>query len=65
MKNRIEFYHGDGLIAAVESAMVPPVGSKISIRKKTWSVVSVTYALDYADKPFQESMRACVDLKPE
>jgi len=61
---RIEFYDGDSIIAATNSDMVPLIGSKISIRKKTWSVINVTYALDHADKPFESSMRACVDLTP-
>lgn len=63
MKDRIEFYDGNNLVAAINSAMVPPTESKISIRGATWEVVSVTYALDYADDPMGGSrMRANVDL---
>ena len=43
--------------------MVPPVGSMINIRKKTYEVVSVTFALDHADDPMQTGMRANVKLK--
>lgn len=63
MKDRIEFYDRDNMIASVDSAMVPAVGQKISIRGKTWDVVAVSFALDYADKPFESAMRANVDLK--
>lgn len=61
----IEFYDGDSLVAYVKSSMVPPVGSKISIRGKTWTVARVTYALDHADDPQGKGMRANVDLKPD
>lgn len=64
----IEFYDADGkpghdLIAVAESSMVPPVGSKISIRKQRWEVISVTYALDDADDSLLTRMRANVDLR--
>lgn len=62
--NVIEFYDGDALVTSVESSMVPPVGSKISIKKKVWSVVAVTYAVDYAESLHCKGMRANVDLKP-
>jgi hypothetical protein len=64
----IEFYNVDGtpgrdLIATVKSPMVPPTGAKISIRKRTWEVVSVTYALDDSDDRSMAKMRANVDLR--
>jgi hypothetical protein len=59
----IEFYDGDTMVASVKSSMVPPVGAKISIRGKTWTVMRVTYALDHADDPQGKGMRANVDLK--
>jgi hypothetical protein len=62
MKNKIEFYDGDNLIAVVDSAIVPPVGSKINIRKKTWMVDGITYALDHASMISERCMRANVDL---
>ena len=58
----IEFYDDEKKIAWVESSMVPPVGTKINIRKKTWLIVRVTYALDYADEIQRRQMRANVDL---
>lgn len=58
----IEYYNGISLVAAVKSSMVPLVGSKISIRRETWTVESVTYAVDYADDPQRTRMRANVDL---
>ena len=62
-RDRIEYYDGDTMVASVESAMVPAVGSRISIRKKTWAVARVTYALDHADEPMEKGMRANVDLE--
>lgn len=65
MQNRdwIEYCDGDKLVGSVNSAMVPTVGSRISIRKKTWAVVRVTYALDHADEPSMKGMRANVDIE--
>ena len=68
MGDRIEFYDSEGksgrdFVASAKSQMVPPVGSKISIRKKTWEVVSVSYALDHADDPRLAAMRANVELR--
>lgn len=58
----IEFYDGAVLVASVESEMAPLVGSKISIRKKTWQVERITYALDHADDQRERRMRCNVDL---
>lgn len=63
IRDRIEYYGTDDkLIAVANSSMVPPVSSKISIRKQTWEVVNITYALDYADEHYS-SMRANIDLR--
>lgn len=66
MTDVVEFYE-DGTkkrFAHVESSMVPAVGSFVNIRRQTWRVNQVTYALDYADAKFdQPRMRAIVDLK--
>jgi hypothetical protein len=62
MTDSIEFYSKDSgkIVARVESSMVPPVGSKISIQGETWEIAGVTYALDHsATRP---AMRANVDL---
>jgi len=67
MENRdvIEFYDGDTLEYRIASSMVPRVGDYISIRKKTWVVKRVTYAVDYYDNlaPRRSEMRANVDLE--
>lgn len=53
-KGRIEYYDGHQLLIAVDSAMVPFVGSYISIRKKTYKITAISFAIDYADqrRPF-------------
>ena len=61
-RDSVEFYDGDHLLAQAWSSMVPPVGAKISIRKKVWTVQKITYAFDQADNPFERGMRANVDL---
>jgi len=61
-KDEINFYHGDTLMHVVKSSMVPPIGGKISIKKKTWVVTGVTYALDYSDNIHESFMRANVDI---
>jgi len=63
MGDIIEFYCGDRMVAIVSSSMVPPVESLISIRAKTYTVLSVTYALDHADKGSERRMRANIDLE--
>jgi len=65
MKDRVEFYDNKSLVVAIESSMVPPVDSLISIRGETWLVWRVTYALDYADgSRAEQRMRANVDISP-
>lgn len=61
-RDKIEYYNGDELVASVESAMVPAVGSRIIIRNKTWAVARVTYTLDHADEMHERGMRANVDV---
>ena len=65
MTDRIEFYRkGGGLIATVESSIVPLRGDLISIRGQTWEVTNITYALDHSDgPPSQRVMRANIDLE--
>ncbi len=65
MSDRIEFYDAvsQSCIAAVESVMVPPVDSLIAIGKLKYRVTTVTYALDYTDRPNQKQMRANVWVK--
>ena len=65
MKNndKVEFYNGKNLVAAVNSSMVPPIGSYISIRKKTWEIVAVSFAVDHADERAECGMRCNVDVQ--
>lgn len=65
MKDRVEFYWAGGLVVSVESSIVPPVDSLISIKGKTWRVDRVTYAVDYADDCFKKILRANVDLEEQ
>lgn len=67
-KNIITFHNRDApfnkdVIVSVYSTMVPSVGAFISIRKQTWSVVSVTYAVDDADNLAAKQMHAHVNLE--
>lgn len=43
--------------------MVPPKGSFVNIRGKTWEVTGVTYAVDHSDDWSQTTMRANVNLR--
>lgn len=66
--DRVEYYNIDaedehrGLIGSFKSSIVPPPDSLISIQKRTWKVIQVTYTIDYADTVNQQ-MRANVDLR--
>ena len=64
MADFVEYYAGDSLECRINSSIVPAVGSKISIRKKTWVVKHVSYAIDYADKVAEQQTRANVELVP-
>lgn len=64
MNDKIEFYDSNGLVAAVESSMVPAVGQYISIREETWEVMNVTFALDCADEHSERQMRCNIDIEP-
>ena len=67
MKNRdkIEYYDGNNMLASAMSSMVPLVGSKISIRAETYTVTSVTYAIDNSTDNQLCGMRANVDVKQD
>lgn len=62
-RDTVEYYIPEGLLAVANSAIVPPVGGLISIKKKTYIVTRVTYALDYVDESLRQTMRANVDLE--
>jgi hypothetical protein len=61
-KDRVEYYSTKGMVAWVESSIVPLPGSLINIQGKTWEVESVAYAIDQADNPLHKAMRANVEL---
>ncbi|HSH41628.1 MAG TPA: hypothetical protein VK973_05820 [Arenicellales bacterium] len=61
---RVEFYSASGLVAAVSNAgALPAVGDLINIRKQTWQVTRVTWAVDHSDYP-DSQLRANIDLAP-
>lgn len=62
--DRVEFYVMDGgMIAYVDSAIVPPVNSRICIEKIIYKVVFVSYAIDHNELISGKRMRANVTLK--
>lgn len=65
MYDVIEFYSRDNLVCTVKSSMVPAVGDKINIRRTTYTVLRVTYAVDYADDYQRSRIRANVDLSKD
>jgi len=64
MKDQICFYNNktQNMVAVVDSAMVPAIGSYIRIRKKVWRVLLVNYSLDSADDRVLARMRANIAL---
>lgn len=62
-RDKIEFYDGSKMIAVVTTSIVPPVGSKLSIRGEVWEVMRVTYAVDRADQILETGMRANLDVE--
>lgn len=68
MRTRLEFYRADRiseLIAALNSEHVPAEGALVNIRKKTWRVTRITYAVDNADSARSARLRACVELEAQ
>ena len=62
-QDTIEFYIEGGVrIATVPSSMPPLVGQQINIRRVTYTVTGVTFAVDFADDFEAKHMRANVDL---
>ena len=47
----------DRLIAVVNTSMIPPDGSIISIRKENWKVIYSTFAIDNYDISAERKMR--------
>lgn len=68
--DKIEFYDqaatfGRDLVATVDSSMVPPDGSCISIEGEVWRVKGTTFALDDTGVLSLRRMRACVAIEKE
>lgn len=61
-RDLVEYYNGARLLVAINSSIVPPVGSLISIAKTTWEVASVSYAIDQSVSTTERRTRANVDL---
>lgn len=53
----------DKCTAIIDSDAVPRAGEAISIRKNSYTVTCVTWAVDYPDNP-PSNLRACVVLQP-
>lgn len=63
---KIELYEGNAEkhMAVLDDGAVPRVGEFINIRKVTWRVVRVTWAVDDADGPWGSAkLRANVELE--
>ena len=63
MASKLEFYVCKTCIAVVESSMVPPEESLISIAKRTYIVDEVTFAVDNAGSVAHSTMRCNIDLR--
>lgn len=63
-RDRIEFYISgpNGRSIYIDSSFVPAVGQFISIESVTYTITSVTFAMDYAHDFSRRSMRCNVDL---
>ena len=63
---KLEFYNrsSGGLIVSCDSECVPDVGDKVNILRKTWVIVTRSWAVDNADKVFDEKLRACLNCAP-
>ena len=62
---QLEFYIRGNvhLLASAQDGAVPREGEFISIRKTTYKVYRVTWALDYADEMHKTVLRANVELE--
>jgi hypothetical protein len=61
---KIEFYIGsaDKHIAVLDDGAVPREGELVSIRKQTYKVERVTWAVDHADDIVESKLRANIEL---
>lgn len=59
-----EFYCKKECVTRLGLIVPVRVGELISIRKTTYEVASITWAIDYSEKPHHERVARCnVDLK--
>lgn len=58
-RDSVEFYDGAHKIAQAWSSMAPPIGAKIAIFEKIWTVQSVAYEF-YQSASYERGMRANV-----
>jgi hypothetical protein len=61
----LEFYYEDKMIGSVYADTVLQVGQMISIRKRTYRVTHVAFALDYSDEHDRTQLRCNIDLEKE
>lgn len=61
-RDKIEIYDDKGLIAVVESSIIPRVGEYINVRGVTWKVGAVSYCVDNADDLSERRMRCNIDV---
>lgn len=63
---KIEFYIGDAdkHIAVLDDGAVPRKGELVGIRRVTYRVRAVTWAVDHADDVMAAKLRANVVLQP-
>lgn len=62
---KIEFYQelSERHMAVVDDGAVPRVGDLVNIRKASWRVTRVTWAVDNADDVMGAKLRANVELQ--
>lgn len=62
---KLEFYLGnaDKHLTVLDAESVPRSGEYVNIRKRTFRVVRVTWAVDHADDWSQAKLRANIELE--
>jgi hypothetical protein len=64
IRDEINFWANDKLLASLSSSIVPLVGTFVNIKKKTYKITYVSYCVDYADRIMETRMRTNVELEP-
>lgn len=57
----IEFYSEGSLVVRVESSIIPLIGNFINIKKVTYVIKNIAFAVDYAES-LSPKMRCNIDL---